>query len=105
GLRQRGTTVARYKAYDLSQTKMIPLSYADFAVDGCKLPSNASKQWSGTHRELDEKRKKLERVAEGIVDRHRQCDEQEADGAKANDEKKVEKYRRKVEKIAGILDG
>ena len=76
-----------------------------FAADGCKLPSNASKQWSGTHRELDEKRKKLERVAERIVDRHRQCDVQEADGAKANDEKKVEKYRRKVEKIAGILDG
>ena len=37
-----------------------------FAVDGCKLPSNASKQWSGTHRELQEKRKKLERVAERI---------------------------------------
>jgi hypothetical protein len=38
-----------------------------FAVDGCKLPSNASKQWSGTHRELDEKRKKLERVAERVA--------------------------------------
>ena len=42
-----------------------------FAVDGCKLPSNASKQWSGTRRELDEKRKKLERVAERIVQQHR----------------------------------
>ena len=25
-----------------------------FAVDGCKLPSNASKQWSGTHKELED---------------------------------------------------
>ena len=48
-----------------------------FAVDGCKLPSNASKQWSGTHRELEEKRKKLERVAERIVERHRERDGQE----------------------------
>jgi len=38
-----------------------------FAVDGCKLPSNASKKWSGTHKELDEKRQKLERVAERMV--------------------------------------
>jgi transposase len=49
-----------------------------FAVDGCKLPSNASKQWSGTHRELEEKRKKLERVAERIVERHREHDGQES---------------------------
>jgi transposase len=35
-----------------------------FAIDGCKLPSNASKKWRGTHKELEEKRKKLERVAE-----------------------------------------
>src|SRR6187401_21548 len=74
-----------------------------FAVDGCKLPSNASKQWSGTHGELQEKRKKLERVAERIVDRHRERDEQEADGAKEKDAKKVEAYRRKVEKITTFL--
>jgi transposase len=48
-----------------------------FAVDGCKLPSNASKQWSGTHKELDEKRKKLEQVAKRIVRRHRERDAQE----------------------------
>ena len=50
-----------------------------FAVDGCKLASNASKKWSGTHKELDEKRKKLERVAERIVQRHRERDGQERD--------------------------
>lgn len=27
-----------------------------FAIDGCKLPSNASKEWSGTHEELKKKR-------------------------------------------------
>jgi hypothetical protein len=29
-----------------------------FAVDGCKLPSNASKEWSGTKKELKKKRDK-----------------------------------------------
>jgi hypothetical protein len=50
-----------------------------FAIDGCKLPSNASKKWSGTHKELEEKSKKLERVAvaERIVERHRERDAQE----------------------------
>jgi len=30
-----------------------------FAIDGCKLPSNAAKEWSGTFKELQEKRAKL----------------------------------------------
>jgi hypothetical protein len=36
--------------------------------------SNASKQWSGTHQQLADKRKKLEREAERIVQRHREQD-------------------------------
>src|SRR5688572_3417954 len=75
-----------------------------FAVDGCKLPSNASKQWSGTHRELEEKRKKLEGVAERIVARHRERDGQEKDAASARDAKKVERYRRKVQQIKAFLE-
>jgi len=38
-----------------------------FAVDGCKLPSNASKQWSGTLEELGDKQKKMEQAAREIV--------------------------------------
>jgi transposase len=68
-----------------------------FAVDGCKLPSNASKKWSGTHKELEEKHKKLERVAERIVQRHRERDSQERDGVGAGAEpEKAKYYRRKV---------
>jgi transposase len=75
-----------------------------FAVDGCKLPSNASKQWSGTHRELEEKRKKLERVAERIVQQHRERDGEEKKGPSAgSDAKKAERYRRKVEQIKAFL--
>lgn len=45
-----------------------------FAIDGCKLPSNASKEWSGTKKEFKNKAVKLERAIERIVKRHRQLD-------------------------------
>lgn len=76
-----------------------------FAVDGCKLPSNASKEWSGTHQELEERRKKLEQVAERMVERHRQRDQDEEAGADTSDAKKVERYRRKIEQIKALLEG
>jgi transposase len=76
-----------------------------FAIDGCKLPSNASKKWSGTHKELDEKRKKLEQVAERIVQRHRERDGQEGKSASCNDEpEKAQHYRRKVAEIKAFLE-
>lgn len=76
-----------------------------FAIDGCKLPSNASKKWSGTHKELDEKRKKLERVAERIVQRHRERDGQEGKIAgSCSEPEKAQRYRRKVAEIKAFLD-
>lgn len=76
-----------------------------FAVDGCKLPSNASKRWSGTHSELDAKRKKLESIAERIVDRHRERDANEHQTATATrDLKKAEDFRRKISQIKTFLE-
>src|SRR5690606_37847949 len=75
-----------------------------FAVDGCKLPSNASKRWSGTHEELADKRRKLEAVAARIVSRHRERDgaeKQSPDGLK--DEKKIRDYGRKIEMLKKFL--
>jgi transposase len=75
-----------------------------FAVDGCKLPSNASKQWSGTHKELEDKRQKLERVAERIVTRHRERDlVEKGSEAALKDEKKAEHYRRKIAELKTFL--
>jgi transposase len=37
-----------------------------FAVDGCKLPSNASKEWSGTKAEPTRKKDKMERPSGGF---------------------------------------
>jgi len=75
-----------------------------FAIDGCKLPSNASKQWSGTLEELGDKQKKMEATARQIVRRHKERDAAEKLGPQARqDEKKLATYRAKIEKIKGFL--
>ena len=45
-----------------------------FAIDGCKISSNASKEWSGTHEELQQKKEKLERASRRIIERHQNQD-------------------------------
>lgn len=49
-----------------------------FAIDGCKMPSNAAKEWSGTFAELSKKREKIARQIRHHMDlhsRHDECDE------------------------------
>lgn len=41
-----------------------------FAIDGCKLPTDSSKQWSGTHEELRKKSDKMKAAAGKIVGQH-----------------------------------
>ena len=50
------------------------LGHTTFALDGCKLPSNASKEWSGTFSELAKKSEKLKNKLEKIIDLHKSED-------------------------------
>ncbi|HME45627.1 MAG TPA: transposase [Syntrophorhabdales bacterium] len=52
-----------------------------FAIDGCKLPSNAAKEWSGTKEDLGKKKEKMEKVIRQIITRHK-----ETDGTEKNQE-------------------
>lgn len=45
-----------------------------FAIDGCKMPSNASKQWSGKHADLEKKHKKIDRAVRRMLKKHREDD-------------------------------
>lgn len=45
-----------------------------FAIDGCKISSNASKEWSGTFEELKRKESKLRRASKRILARHQAQD-------------------------------
>jgi hypothetical protein len=48
-----------------------------FAIDGCKMASNASKQWSGKIKDLEQKKKKIERKLKVLVDDHIAIDKEE----------------------------
>lgn len=75
-----------------------------FAIDGCKLPGNASKQWSGTLKELRHKQKKLHTAAQKIVARHQAQDAKEKlSPVVAQEEKKRATYERKIDKIKRFL--
>ena len=48
-----------------------------FAIDGCKMPSNAAKEWSGTLKELEEKRAKIKRQIRHHIKEHKRIDKSE----------------------------
>ena len=77
-----------------------------FAIDGCKLPSNASKEWSGTKADLAKKKEKLEKVIEHILKRHREEDRIAAPEPSTAEkrEKQLTKLRKKSEKIKRFLE-
>jgi transposase len=50
-----------------------------FAIDGVKLPSNASKEWSGKRADFQKKVGKMERAVSYLVKRHRSADAADED--------------------------
>ena len=50
-----------------------------FSIDGCKLSSDASKKWSGTHEQMRQKMEKMRRLAQQIIDKHRANDNQKGE--------------------------
>lgn len=75
-----------------------------FALDGCKLPSNASKEWSGTIAELRKKKEKIETKVAQLLEEQMQTDRGQDDppgprAAGASRQQQVEKLQRKAELI------
>jgi hypothetical protein len=87
-----------------------------FALDGCKLPSNAAKEWSGTIKELRKKRDKLSAYIGRIIVRHKEMDRDEKTKKiqgpykktpgddRERRERSVERLERKLEKLNRFLE-
>jgi len=73
-----------------------------FAIDGCKIKSNASKEWSGTFEELERKQVKLEKASKRILARHQSQDIMPDDEV-THDLKQKEKLDKSATKIADYL--
>lgn len=73
-----------------------------FAIDGCKIKSNASKEWSGTHEELGRKQARLKRASERILARH-QAQDSSNDAELEHDLKQKIKLDKSADKIERFL--
>ena len=72
-----------------------------FAVDGCKISSNCSKEWSGTRADFQKKKEKLNKSIRLLLRKHRDTDDDEGQGPGMREEehKAIERLRAKVTKI------
>ncbi len=75
-----------------------------FAIDGCKLPSNASKEWSGTHAELTRKQQKIDRAVERMLASHRSDDQRPEPEIQVRQEAQIKKLKQASDKIQQYLE-
>ena len=75
-----------------------------FPVDGVKIPSNASKTWSGTREDFGRKVQKMERAVRHLMKRHREADAAgEASPIQAAREKQIDTLKRATKKVKAWL--
>ena len=81
------------------------LGHELFAIDGCKMSSNASKEWSGTHKELSAKRDKIKKQIRYHMDQHRKLDKHESldEERKKRTEQTIETLNQAFDKIDHFL--
>lgn len=82
-----------------------------FALDGCKLPSNASKEWSGTIYELKRKGDKIEGKVRDLLNEQIEADRKDDERkeiAHLSDEqrrkKQIDRLQRRADRIARWLE-
>ncbi len=76
------------------------------AIDGCKLPSNASKEWSGTRVDLKRKADKMEKALHRMVVCHKCMDQSKVEPEVKEQEKQYqEKLKNSAAKIGEWLEG
>ena len=82
------------------------LGHELLAIDGCKLPSDAAKTWSGTHKELSHKRDKLKKLIKHHMTEHQQLDlEDSYEGEQAKRiQQSIETLNKAADKIESFLE-
>ncbi|NIS71285.1 MAG: transposase, partial [Proteobacteria bacterium] len=82
-----------------------------FALDGLRLPSNASKQWSGTRSELERKKKRIESRVKELLCEHTEEDKRDEGSPKAgastggpDRQRQIERLQKKADRIGRWLE-
>ena len=77
-----------------------------FSLDGLKLSSNASKEWSGTFADLEKKQEALDRKVKEVVGEHRASDKGERNKSVSDRqrcEERIKRLKQKVDRIEQFL--
>jgi transposase len=75
-----------------------------FAIDGLRLPSNASKEWSGKKEELRKKAQKMQLAVEHLLQKHQVNDQAAADGSiRAAEDRQLQTLNAAIQKIENFL--
>ena len=76
-----------------------------FAIDGVKLPSNASKRRSGSHAELAHNAARMERAVTRMIEAHRQRDQQGESGQvdEARQRRSIERLQAEAQRVRNFL--
>jgi len=74
-----------------------------FSLDGLKLSSNASKEWSGKHSDLQQKKEKLKQKVKEAVREQQREDMDGSDGDKTRQEKRIRRLKRQADRIEKFL--
>jgi len=77
-----------------------------FALDGLKLPGNASKRWSGSLSDISKKKEKLEQKIKGLLEEQISADKKDRDCMlePLNRQKQIEKLQTQAERIEKWLE-
>ena len=70
------------------------LGHELFAIDGCKMSSDAAKEWSGTFKELDDKRAKIKRQIQHHLKEHARLDTQAS-----RDDERLQRIKQTIETL------
>ncbi len=81
-----------------------------FALDGLRLPSNASKQWTGTHAQLLRKKERMETKVKQLLEEHAEEDKRDEGSpnggtptGRLNRQKQIERLEKKAARIERFL--
>jgi len=82
------------------------LSGTHLSIDGLKLSSNASKEWSGTFADLEKKQEALKRKVKEVVREHKKADTKEYGKPVSDQErlkKRIKRLKQKADRIEKFL--
>ena len=76
-----------------------------FAIDGCKISSNAAKEWSGKIEDYERRKKKMEEEIRKLLKKHKELDEKKEDLKEQieREKKAIENYKRKIKKFSDFI--